>query len=40
MSKEQKEYFAPPKPDKKFQGYEGEISQDKMDLLNQMNELL
>ena len=38
--KEQKEYFAPPKPDKKFQGYEGEKSQDKLDLLNQMNELI
>ena len=38
--KEQKEYFAPPKPDKKFEGIEGEKSLNKLDLLNQMNELL
>jgi len=38
--KEQKEYFAPPKPVKKGVGVDIEISQDRMNILQHMDELL
>ena len=39
-NKEQKEYFAPPKPVKKGVGSDIEISQDRMNILQHMDEII